>query len=83
MQLLGQSLSNNNTLRVLDINWNLDIGPDGCQHLANVRNTSLSELMMWGCVVGVDGADHIGNMLLHNKSITLLTLGITLLKMMV
>ena len=70
MQLLGQSLSNNNTLSVLDISTNSNIGPDGCQHLANVRNISLSELMMGRCGVGVDGADHIGKMLLHNKSIT-------------
>ena len=74
MQLLGQSLSNNNTLSVLDISSNDDIGPDGCQHLANLRNSSLSELMMWGCDVGVDGADHIGKMLLHNKSITTIDL---------
>ena len=73
MQLLGQSLSNNNTLSVLDISHNA-IGPDGCQHLANVRNTSLSELMMGRCVVGVDGTDHIGKMLLHNKSITTIDL---------
>ena len=69
IQLLQQSLSNNNTLIVLNISRN-GIGPDGCQHLANVRNTSLNELIMWGCDVGVDGADHIGKLLLHNKSIT-------------
>ena len=70
MQLLGQALSNNNTLSVLDISDNGNIGPDGCQHLANVRNTSLSDLMMRSCGLGVNGADHIGKMLLHNKSIT-------------
>ena len=80
MQLLGQSLSNNNTLSVLDISGNDDIGPDGCQHLADVRNTSLSELMMEGCGVGVDGADHIGKMLLHNKSITFIDLSINHIK---
>ena len=73
MQLLGQSLSNNNTLSVLDISSN-SIGPVGCQHLANVRNISLSELMMGRCGVGVEGADHIGKMLLHNKSITTIDL---------
>ena len=70
MQLLGQALSNNNILSVLDIHQNGGIGPDGCQHLANVRNTSLSDLIMRGCGVGGDGADHIGKMLLYNKSIT-------------
>ena len=70
MQLLGQALSNNNSLSVLDISDNNNIGPDGCQYLANVRNTSLSDLIMRECGVGVDGADHIGKMLLYNKSIT-------------
>ena len=70
MQLLGQALSNNNSLSVLYISNNDRIGPDGCQYLANVRNTSLSDLMMSGCGVGVNGADHIGKMLLYNKSIT-------------
>ena len=69
MQLLGQVLSNNNSLSVLDISYN-NIGPDGCQHLANVRNTSLNELLMMHCGVGFEGADHICKMLLHNKSIT-------------
>ena len=81
MQLLGQVLSNNNTLSVLYI---CDVmGPDGCQHLANVRDTSLRELIMKGCDVGVDGADHIGKMLLYNNPSHLLTLVITILKMMV
>ena len=75
MQLLGQALCNNNTLSVLDISNNNNIGPDGCQHLANVRNTSLSDLIMSGCRVAVDGADHIGKMLLYNKSITSVDLG--------
>ena len=70
MQLLGQALSNNNTLSILDISYNYFIGPDGCQYLANVRNTSLGDLKMIECSVGVDGADHIGKMLLHNESIT-------------
>ena len=70
MQSLGQALSNNNTLSVLDISDNNNIGPNGCQYLTNVRNTSLSDLMMSGCGVTVDGADHIGKMLLYNKSIT-------------
>ena len=74
MQSLGQALSNNNSLSVLDISVNNNIGPDGCQHLANVRNTSLSDLMMSECGVAVDGADHIGKMLLHNKSITFVNL---------
>ena len=79
MQLLGQALSNNNTLSVLDISGN-DIGPDGCQHLANVRNSSLSDLMIVECGVGVDGADHIGKMLLYNKSITSVDLSINNIK---
>ena len=69
MQLLGQALTNNNTLSILDISDNEDIGPDGCQHLANVRNTSLSKLLMMECHIEDAGADHIGKMLLHNKSI--------------
>ena len=67
MQLLGKSLSNNNTLSVLDIS-NSNVGPDGCQHLANVRSTSLSELIMMDCGVGINGANHIGKMLVRNKS---------------
>ena len=69
MQLLGQALSNNHTLSVLDISENNKIGSDGCQNLANVRNTSLSDLMMSECCVGFDGAGCIGKMLLHNTSI--------------
>ena len=69
IQLLRQLLSDNKTLSVLNISRN-DIGPDGCQHLANVRNTSLNELIMQECGVGVDGADYIGKLLLHNESIT-------------
>ena len=75
MQLLRQALSNNKTLAVLDISGNDDIGPNGCQLLANVRNTSLIELIMRGCSVGDDGADHIGKMLLLNKSISSVDLG--------
>ena len=72
MQLLGQALSNKKSLMisVLDISDNDRIGLDGCQHLANVRNTSLSELMMNRCGVELHAADHIGKMLLYNKYIT-------------
>ena len=69
MHLLSQTLSNNNTLSVLDISGSEGIGPDGCQHLANVRNTSLSELVMGSCNIGASGADHIGKLLIHNTSI--------------
>ena len=74
MQSLGQMLTSNNTLSVMDISYN-DIGPDGCQYLADCRNISLSKLMMRGCKLGVSGADKIGEMLYYNKSITYVDLG--------
>ena len=52
-----------------------DIGPDGCQYLADCRNISLNKLIMWGCKLGVTGADKIGIMLCHS-SITYVDLGI-------
>ena len=73
MQSLGQLLTNNNTLSVVDISYN-DIGPDGCQYLAECRNSSLNELIMSGCGLGVSGADKIGIMLCHS-SITYVDLG--------
>ena len=74
MPLLEQVLTNNNTLSVLDVSSN-DIGPDGCQHLADVRNTSLSVLIMNSSHIGGDDADNIGRMLYHNKSIRSIDLG--------
>ena len=73
MQSLGQMLTSNNTLSVMNISDN-DIGPDGCQYLANFRNISLNKLIMWGCGLGVSGADKIGIMLCHS-SITYIDLG--------
>ena len=81
MQLLGKALSNNHALSVLDISGN-NIGPDGCQHLADVRNTSLSVLIMYRNYIGFEGTDYISRMLHINPS-DLLTLVITILKMMV
>ena len=69
MESLGEALSSNNTLSVLDISCN-HIGCDGCQHLANVRGTALRELIICDCDIGDDGADHIGEMLSYNNSIT-------------
>jgi len=74
MQSLVQMLTSNNTLSVMDISYN-DIGPDGCQYLANCRNISLNKLTMRWCKLGVSGADKIGKMLYHNKSITFVDLG--------
>jgi len=74
MQSLGQMLTSNNTLSVMDISDN-DIGPDGCEYLADCRNISLNELIMRGCKLGVSGADKISKMLYHNKSITSVDLG--------
>ena len=74
MQLLGQALSNNHVLSVLDISGN-NIGPDGCQHLADVRNTSLSVLIMYKNHIGFEGVDYISRMLHHNKSIRSIDLG--------
>ena len=66
MQSLGQMLTSNNTLSVMDISDN-DIGPDGCQYLADCRNISLNKLRMSGCKLGVSGADKIGIMLCHSS----------------
>ena len=74
MQLLGQALSNSNTLSVLDIGSS-NIGPNGCQHLSDVRNTSLSVLIMSYNNIGVDGIDYICELLHHNKSIRSIDLG--------
>ena len=73
MQSLGQMLTSNNTLSVMDISRN-NIGPDGCQYLADCRNISLNKLIMRGCKLGVSGADKIGIMLCHS-SITYVNLG--------
>ena len=73
MQSLGQMLTSNNTLSVMDISNN-DIGPDGCQYLADCRNISLNKLIMCGCKLGVSEADKIGIMLCHS-SITFVDLG--------
>ena len=69
MQSLGQMLTSNNTLRVMYISGS-DVGPDGCQYLADCRNISLNKLIMRECNLGASGADGIGKMLYHNKSIT-------------
>ena len=74
MQSLGQMLTSNNTLSVMDISNN-DIGPDGCQYLADCRNISLNKLIMSKCNLGVSGADKIGIILCHS-SITYVDLGI-------
>ena len=66
MQSLGQMLTSNNTLSIMDISNN-DIGPDGCQYLADWRNISLNKLIMSSCNFGVSGADKIGIMLCHNS----------------
>ena len=73
IQSLGQMLTSNNTLSVMDISWN-DIGLDGCQYLADCRNISLNKLIMSWCNLGVSGADKIGIMLCHS-SITYVDLG--------
>jgi len=67
-KLLGETLTINKTLTVLDIS-HVEIGPD-VQHLADCRNTSLSKLLMCDCQLGVNGADKIGELLNYNKSIT-------------
>ena len=69
MQSLGQMLTSNNTLSIMDISNN-DIGPDGCQYLADCRNISLNKLIMRGCKLGVSGADKIGIMLCHSSIIS-------------
>ena len=73
MQSLGQMLTSNNTLSVMDISYN-DIEPDGCQYLADCRNISLNKLIMRVCKLGDSGADKIGIMLYHS-SITSADLG--------
>ena len=73
MQSLGQMLTSNNTLSVMDISYD-DIGPDGCQYLADCRNISLNKLIICRCKLGVSGADKIGIMLCHS-SITYVDLG--------
>ena len=73
MQSLGHMLTSNNTLSVLDISFN-DIGPDGCEYLADCRNISLNKLIMNKCNLGVSGADKIGKILCNN-SIASVTLG--------
>ena len=74
MQSLGQMLTCNNTLSVINISGNY-IGPDGCQYLADCRNISLKWLIMNECMLGVSGADSIGKMLCYNKSIIAVDLG--------
>ena len=66
MRPLGQMLTSNNTLSVMDISGN-DIGPDGCQYLADCRNISLNKVIMRRCKLGVSGADKIGIMLCHSS----------------
>ena len=66
MQSLGQMLTSNNTLSVMDISNN-DIGPDGCQYLADCRNISLNKLIIRWCNLRVSGADKIGIMLCHSS----------------
>ena len=74
MKSLGEMLSINKTLTVLDISSN-DIGPDGCQYLADCRNISLSKLIMSGCKLSVSGADKIGETICYNKAISSVDLG--------
>ena len=74
MQLLGQMLTSNNTLSIMDVSGN-DIGPDGCQYLADCRNISLNKLIMNECKLGDSGADRIGKTLYHNKTITSVHVG--------
>ena len=72
IQSLGQMLTSNNTLSVMDISGN-DIA---AQYITEWRDISLNELIMSNCKLGVSGADKIGEMLYHNKSITSVDLGI-------
>jgi len=69
MKSLGEMLSINKTLTVLDISRNA-IGSDGCQYLADYRNVSVSKLMMYGCQIGDSGADKVGEMIRYNKAIS-------------
>lgn len=73
MQPLVQMLGTNMTLSVMDISGN-DLGPEGCQCLADCRNISLNKLIMGWCKLGVSGADKIGEMLYSNSSITYIDL---------
>ena len=66
IQSLGQMLTSNNTLSVMDISSNY-IAP---QYITEWRDISLNKLIMYDCELGVSGADKIGKMLYHNKSIT-------------
>ena len=71
IQSLGQMLTSNNTLSVMDISDN-DIA---AQYITEWRDVSLNKLIMSDCKLGVSGADKIGKMLCHNKSITSVHLG--------
>ena len=71
IQSLGQMLTINNTLSVMDISGN-DIIP---QYITERRDVSLNKLRINHCKLGVNGADKIGKMLYHNKSITSVILG--------
>ena len=71
IQSLGQMLTSNNTLSVMDISGN-DIAP---QYITEWRDISLNKLIINHCKLGVSGADKIGKMLYHNKSITSVDLG--------
>ena len=69
IQSLGQMLTINNTLSVMDISAN-DIVP---QYIIEWRDVSLNKLIMTNCKLGVSGAD---KMLYHNKSIISVNLGL-------
>ena len=71
IQLLGQMLSSNYTLSVLDISFNYIEG----DNITDWRNISLKKLLMRDCRLGVVGVDKIGKILYHNKSITSVDLG--------
>ena len=71
IQPLGQMLTSNNTLSVMNISSN-DITP---QYITEWRDVSLNKLIMYNCKLGDSGADKIGEMLYHNKSITYVDLG--------
>ena len=70
-QSLGQMLTSNNTLSVMDISRN-DIAP---QYITEWRDVSLNKLIMTNYRLGVSEADKIGKMLYHNKSVTSVDLG--------
>ena len=69
MKLLGEILTINKTLAILDISHD-EIGPGEYQYLAGCRNTSLSKLIICDCQLGVKGTDKIGELLHYSKSIT-------------